>query len=113
MIVERATEDDLEGIIDVDAAQNGTPRVAYLVDAVKKRECYIARENWEVVGYVLLTRQFFGYSFMEMIIVLPEYRRKGVASTLLRHIEKILPSQKLFTWTKESNKPMLSLFERL
>lgn len=112
MIVERATEDDLEGVIAVDTA-HGTPRLEYLAEAVKKRECYLAREGWDVIGFAILTRSFFGQYFIDLLIVHPDQRRKGVGSALIRHIEAILPAQKLFTSTNQSNTPMRALCETL
>ncbi len=113
MNFERATEDDLEGIIDVDAAHNGAPRVAYLVDAVKRRQCYIAREGWNVIGFGILTREFFGHYFIDLLVVHPQQRRKGAGSGLMRHLAMILPAEKLFTSTNQSNLPMQALCEKL
>lgn len=113
MIVERATEEELAAVLAIDAAHSGTARTDHLVDAVKARQCYIAREGWDVLGFAVLTRHFFGYPFIDLLIVHPDQRRKGVAIALMRHIEKIAPSEKLFTSTNESNTPMRALCDRL
>lgn len=113
MIIERATEDDLVGVIAVDAAHMGTPRADFLTETVRKRQCYIAREGWDVLGFAVLTREFFGQYFVDLLIVHPEQRRKGVASALMQHIERIVPTDRLFTSTNESNAPMQALCERL
>lgn len=120
MIVERATEDDLADVITIDAAHHvdaamhySTGRIQYLTEAVKKRECYIARESWNILGFVTLTQNFFGNYFIELLIVHPEKRHNGVATALMRHVEKIVPEDKLFTSTNESNAPMQALCEKL
>jgi ribosomal protein S18 acetylase RimI-like enzyme len=113
MIVERATEDNLADVIAVDAAHMGTPRAEYLTEAIRKRECYIAREGWDVLGFAVLTQEFFGEHFIELLVVHPDQRRRGVASALIRHIEQIVPTEKLFTSTNESNAPMQALCETL
>lgn len=113
MIVERATEDNLADVIAIDAAQMKEPRTALLTDAVRQRQCYVARDGWDVVGYAVLTTHFFGQYFIELVVVDPAQRRKGVASALMRHIEKLVPAEKLFTSTNQSNTVMQTLCEKL
>ncbi len=48
-----------------------------------------------------------------MLIVEPDYRRLGVASKLVHHIEKIAPTRKLFTSTNRSNVAMRRLMKKL
>lgn len=117
MIVERATEDDLIDVLAIDAAHMGEQaaqaRRSQLVRAVSARECYIVRDQWDVLGYAILTRHFFGYPFIDLLIVHPDQRRKGAASALIEHIESVCPGDKLFTSTNESNAPMHGLMARL
>ena len=112
MIIERATDDDLAEVIAIDAAHH-PGRSEYLMEAVKAHECYIAREGWDVIGYATLNQHFFGQYFIELIVVHPNHRRKGAASTLIQHIEKIIPAEKLFTSTNESSSEAQRLFETL
>ena len=111
MIVERATEDNLADMIAVDAAHAQPPRAEYLTEAVRKRQCHLAREGWNVLGFAVLTQAFFAQYFIELLIVHPDQRRKGVATALMQHIERIVPTEKLFTSTNQSNAPMRALCE--
>jgi len=113
MIVERATDDDLADVIAVDAAHHAPGRVEYLTEAVERHECYIARAGWDVIGFATLTHSFFEQYFIELIVVHPDQRHKGTASALIQHIEKIVPAEKLFTSTNQSNTPMQTLCEKL
>jgi GNAT superfamily N-acetyltransferase len=112
-IVERATEDNLADILYIDRAHGDTGRAAYLEAAVRQRECYVAREGWDITGFAVLTRSFFGQYFIELLVVHPEHRRKGVGAALVAHIERIVPAEKLFTSTNESNMSMRGLLEKL
>ncbi len=113
MIVERATEDDLADVLAVDASHMGHARAEMLEAAVKQRQCYVARDGWDVIGFAVLTTHFFGQYFIELLLVHPDYWRKGIASALIQHLEKIVPAEKLFTSTNESNAPMQALCEKL
>ncbi len=108
MRVERTTEDDLADVIAIDPA-----RAEYLTSAIQKRECYIVREGWDLLGFAVLTRGFFDQYFIELLIVRPDRRRQGAATALMQHVEQIVPAEKLFTSTNQSNAPMRALCEKL
>ena len=112
-IIERATEDDLAGVLAVDAAHMGTPRYVEIEQAVRQRHAYIARAGWEVVGFAIVDQSFFGQYFIDLLIVHPDQRRTGIGGALIRHIEQIVPADKLFTSTNQSNAPMQALCEKL
>ncbi|MCL0069884.1 GNAT family N-acetyltransferase [Dehalococcoidia bacterium] len=42
-----------------------------------------------------------------MLYIHPEYRGKGIGSKLVRHVESLCKTEKLFTSTNQSNLPML------
>ncbi len=113
MIVERATDDDLGEIYALDLEFGSSNRAIYLDKVVREHGCYIAREGSDVVGFAVLTKHFFDQYFIELLLVNPRHQRKGVASALIRHIEKIVPAEKLFTSTNVSNLPMQAVCERL
>ena len=56
---------------------------------------------------------FFGRAFVELLIVHPACRRRGVASALMRHLEAICPGDRLFTSTNRSNAAMQRLCDSL
>ena len=113
MIVERASEDDLADVIAIDATQMGTARAAYLEQAVAQRGCYVAREGWAILGFAVLKRSFFDHYMIDLLVVHPAQRRRGAATALIRHLEQIVPEEKLFTSTNDSNAPMRALCEKL
>ena len=56
---------------------------------------------------------FFGNGFISMLYVQSEYRRDAVGTALMRHLESICQTAKLFTSTNLSNLPMQSLLAKL
>ena len=114
ILVERATEDDYADVCAIDTAHMGSnSRCDYLAKAIMARHCVIARESGEALGFGVIDNSFFGNPFIELLIVHPDYRRRGVGAAIIQYIEKTCPSPKLFTSTNESNIPMQKLCEML
>lgn len=67
---------------------------------------HVAEVQGAIVGFVVSSQSFFGNEFIELVHVLPEARRLGVASCLLATVSESRRSQKLFTSTNLSNRPM-------
>ncbi|MCL0069875.1 GNAT family N-acetyltransferase, partial [Dehalococcoidia bacterium] len=49
----------------------------------------------------------------DMLYIHPEYRGKGIGSKLVRHVESLCKTEKLFTSTNQSNLPMQGLLNKL
>jgi predicted GNAT family acetyltransferase len=114
IVVERATEDDLSGLYEIDHAVVGRGgRQALLTQAVAARQAIVARLGATPVGFAVVHNHFFGNKFIELVVVHPDYRRQGIASALIRYVEKTSPGEKLFTSTNQSNSAMQALCEKL
>jgi ribosomal protein S18 acetylase RimI-like enzyme len=112
--IERATHGDLGHICALDCLVLGdSSRRDFLDNAIKSGQCLVARFDGGVVGFAVLDQSFFGHGYISLLIVHPEHRRRGVAAALMRHIESICPTEKLFTSTNESNEPMQRLCHTL
>ena len=112
--IEKTTEKDLEAICTLDSMVLGNPsRRDFLVNAVKANQCLVARLRDTVVGFSILERSFYGQSFISLLIVHPNYRKRGVATAFIRHIESICSTEKLFTSTNKSNVVAQGVFEAL
>lgn len=84
-----------------------------LIDAaIAARHCWVAEHNGAVCGYGILTMNFFGRAFVELLYVAEGARRKGAGDTILAAIEHARHEDRLFTSTNESNVPMRALLER-
>jgi ribosomal protein S18 acetylase RimI-like enzyme len=106
---------DLEGIVKIDRLAIGDEtRRNFIRDSIRKGECYRASINDELAGFAIFnTGAFFDQGFIWLLITRPEHRRKGVATSLINHIESNCDGPKLFTSTNESNKEMQNLLAKL
>jgi GNAT superfamily N-acetyltransferase len=110
-----AHEWELSDIIAIDnLAKVDESRRSFISESVKKRETYLAKKENEIVGYLVFNKNsFFDQNFIWLLFTSLEYRRIGVATALLSHIESLCRGQKLFTSTNKSNKIMQNLLAKL
>jgi ribosomal protein S18 acetylase RimI-like enzyme len=75
--------------------------------------CHLALRDEKPIGYVALTRDFFGQPFIEMLIVAEPDRRSGVGFALVEHCKGLVATgEKLWSSTNRSNAPMRALFAK-
>ena len=114
MKIRYATESDVAAMFAVDrvAAEEGSRR-QHIRNWVGSGRAIVALIDEVVVGYAALEYTFFSNGFISMLIVDTTSRRKGVATALVKHLEKMCKTDKLFTSTNESNRPMQELMQRM
>jgi GNAT superfamily N-acetyltransferase len=111
--VRLATEADIEEIRSFDAiAQQGDSRRAFIRRSIAAKECYAAGDK-QILGYAVLDYSFFENGFIALLYIHPDSRRQGVGTALVRHLESLCRTEKLFTSTNRSNLPMQSLMAKL
>lgn len=114
MQIDVAQEIDIEEMVALDALVIGSSSRRNLISqTVKKHQGYVARQESQIVGFLLMHQHFFEIPFIELLIVHPSFRRQGIGAALMQHIETISTPGKLFTSTNVSNEPMQRLCERL
>ena len=114
MQIDVAQEIDIEEMVALDALVIGSSSRRNLISqTVKKHQGYVARQESQIVGFLLMHQHFFEIPFIELLIVHPSFRRQGIGAALMQHIETISTPGKLFTSTNISNEPMQRLCERL
>jgi GNAT superfamily N-acetyltransferase len=106
----RATRDDQARLGDADprlASESGrADHVATLLDLGMS---WLAEVDGAVAGYALVSRHFYGRTFVDLVVVAEAHRRRGVAGALMAAAEDDHDDDRLFTSTNESNSPMRTL----
>ncbi|HEY64205.1 MAG TPA: GNAT family N-acetyltransferase [Caldilineae bacterium] len=105
---------DIEAICSFDhLAQQSGQRRAFIERTVKAGNCFVIEAEQQVVGYAVLEYTFYEQGFVSMLYMHPDHRRQGGGSTMMRYLESICRTPKLFTSTNLSNLPMQSLLAKL
>ena len=90
-------------------AQYDNKQKQFIIDAVSAEHCFVAVVDGNVVGFIVLDYTFYACGFISLLYVHPDFRRQGIGSELIRHVETICQTEKLFTSANESNVSMQSL----
>ena len=109
--VTKASINDLDAILHIDIDVIGDDsRRDYIKHTIDKGRCIIVKENNSILGFLTYDTNFFGCTFLSLIIVSPAKRRRGYASSLIAYMLSHSPTQKIFSSTNKSNKSMQKVF---
>lgn len=109
-----ANENDVEVLCSFDlVARCENERREFIRRSVASGACYVAVAKDEVIGYGVLNYTFYDNGYIDMLYVHSDHRRRGAAEALLRHLEPLCKTSKLFTSTNLSNLAMQSLLDKL
>ena len=109
-----AVEDDIEVLCSFDLiAQREEERRVLIRREVMEGNCYVAVEEGPAIGYGVLNYTFYHNGCIDMLYVHSDHQRSGAGTALMRHMESLCRTPKLFTSTNLSNLPMQSLLAKL
>ena len=108
-----ANENDVEAICSLDlVARRENKRREFIARSVASGTCFVAVVEDEVIGYGVLNYTFYHNGFVDMLYVHSAHRRLGAGAALLRHLEALCETSKLFISTNLSNLAMQSLLTK-
>ena len=114
MNIRVATLDDYDGLLALDTVFPQEPERAQQIHSwMQLSDCYVLEKDGALLAYGVLSHQFFGHDFVEMLMVGAEGRRQGLGSALLHYFRQISGTEKLFSSTNQSNQAMQRLFLKL
>lgn len=112
--IRRAVAGDIDTILRIDhlAARGDQGRTGFLRRSVDLGECLVYPGHGAVAGFVIVKPgHFFGRDFIELLMVDPAHRRRGIGRNLLRAAVAAAGTEQVFTSTNASNQPMRSLLQ--
>jgi GNAT superfamily N-acetyltransferase len=111
--VEKARFHHLDALVEINKATAPQwHRAKMLKAALKEKRALIAFMGRIPAGLLIWTKDFYSHHFIDLVLVHPQMRRKGVAQALIQAMESICPGNKLFSSTNRSNKAMQEVFKR-
>jgi len=112
--IRRASEGDIQEMCSFDqVAQHDEKRRESVAEGARAGRACAALVGSAVAGFVILEYTFFQCGFISLLYVHRDFRRQGVGAGLMRHVERMCKTPKLFTSTNQSNHQMQALLEKL
>jgi GNAT superfamily N-acetyltransferase len=110
--IRQAVGTDVDDLCSLDLVAHKEERREFIRREVAAGSCFVAVRGETVIGYGVLNYTFYHNGFIEMLYIHCDHRRCGAGAALLRHMESLCRTPKLFTSTNLSNLPMQSLLAK-
>ena len=112
-LIRRAVANDISTLSGLDQADCAADRRDLIRNAVEHGRAWVVETSDGVVGYGVISHEFFGRSFIDLIYIAEARRSCGYGPKLVGFLEGQSRSNDLFTSTNESNSHMQHVLERL
>ena len=107
------------GAGDLDLLAHADPRLAdtpahrnHIGDLLGAGLSWAMIEADRALGFAVVTRHFFGFPFVDLLVVAEAARRHGVGLALMARCEADHDADRIFTSTNESSAPMRRLLAK-
>ncbi|MGH7390239.1 MAG: GNAT family N-acetyltransferase [Candidatus Rokuibacteriota bacterium] len=104
MEIRHAQSPDLPAVMGLAAALLGPERAGPFVRShVERHHLLVADSGEAVIGVLAYRTDWFQCTFVSLVCVQENFRRRGVARELFKAVEQMSPSPRLFSSTEETN----------
>lgn len=112
--IRRAVLTDTPRLYALDhVARDDAERRSSIDRAIREERIWVIERRDLVLGYGIISHEFFGRSFLDLIYIDERYRGEGLGPKLIEALELQSKSASLFTSTNQSNLHMLHVLEGL
>jgi ribosomal protein S18 acetylase RimI-like enzyme len=117
LVIRPADSADAAVVAAIDARadptlRGGERRARVARELIAMGKSWIAEWAGAKAGYVLASRRFFDRPFVELLVVDPAFRRRGIAEALLARCEAAHNDDRIFISTNASNAAMRALLAK-
>jgi GNAT superfamily N-acetyltransferase len=102
---------DLQLVLNLDYMGSINSRSRLVKEHIHNASCLVYEFENQIQGYLCFGNSFFEQNFIELLIVGPDHRRKGIGTKLMNAYEQLISTGKVFTSTNFSNKAMQELLK--
>ncbi|TME00861.1 MAG: GNAT family N-acetyltransferase [Chloroflexi bacterium] len=114
MQIEVAQEIDIDEMVALDTLVSGnSSRRNLITQTVKQHYGYVARQENQIVGFLLMHQHFFELPFIELLLVHPSFRLQGIGTALQRLCERLGYVRSGIIENLDEDDPELFYFKRL
>ena len=104
---------DLDRMAAVDPLMaTNAERGQHLGHLLEQGLSWAALDGGQMVGFAVVTRNFYNFPFVDLVVVAQAARRRGAGSALMAHCAAAHDADRIFTSTNESNAPMRALLSK-
>ena len=95
---------DAAGCAELAALAIGEERAgAFIRSHMERHHLVVAEADGQIVGFLAYRTDWFQCTFVTLVVVHEDYRRKGIAREFFKSVEAVSPSPRLFSSTEETN----------
>ena len=102
MEIRAAQSSDVQAVMQL-AAGLGPRAGPFVRSHLDRHHVLVAELDGEVVGMLAYRTDWFQCTFVTLVSVREDYRKRGVARALYRAVEDMSPSPRIFSSTEETN----------
>jgi predicted GNAT superfamily acetyltransferase len=104
MEIRQPERGDLSTVMSMAADVIGPERAGPFVRShVERHHVIVAEDDGQVVGFIAYRTDWFQCTFVSLVVVTKDKRRRGIARALYKSVEQMSPSPRLFSSTEETN----------
>jgi GNAT superfamily N-acetyltransferase len=102
--IRRPEAGDMDTVMRLAADVIGPERAGPFVRShVERHHLLIAEDDAGVLGFIAYRTDWFQCTFVTLVSVDAEHRKRGIARALYRSVEEMSPSPRIFSSTEETN----------
>ena len=107
-------KEDLDAVMELAGHVLGAERAGPFVRShLERHHLLVAHDRGEVVGVLGYRTDWFQCTFVSLVSVRPDHRKRGIARALYQAVEGMSPSPRLYSSTEETNSAAIQMHTAL